>query len=134
MSENLQIVRSLHTHWERGEFFEHAEWAHPEIECVMVDGPTPGSGTGLAGMARVWRDVISAYEQFSVTAEEYREVDARRVLVLVRFSGRGKTSGMDLGSVSARNASVLEIEDGLVRRLALYWDRERAFADLGLAE
>jgi hypothetical protein len=135
MSEKLDLVRSLHSdHWERGEFFEHAEWAHPEIECVMVDGPTPGSGTGLAGMARVWRDVIGAYDQFCITAQEYREVDARRVLVLVQFSGRGRASGLELGDVSSKNASVLDIEGGLVRRLTLYWDRERAFADLGIKE
>jgi hypothetical protein len=29
---------------------------------------------------------------------------------------------------------MFDIEGGLVRRLALYWDRERAFAELGLAE
>jgi hypothetical protein len=128
-------VRSLHTdHWERGEFFEHADWAHPEIECVMVDGPIPGSGTGLAGMARLWREVLSAYDRFFVTADEYRVLDARRVLVLVRFHGRGRTSGLDLGDVSTRNAALFEFDGGLARRLALYWDRERAFADLGLAE
>ena len=135
MSDNLDLVRSLHRdHWERGDFFEHAEWAHPEIECVMVDGPTPGSGTGLAGMARVWGDVIGAYDQFSVEAQEYRELDGRRVLVLVRFSGRGRVSGLEIGNMSTRNAAVFEIEGGLVRRLALYWDRARAFADLGLEE
>jgi len=28
---------------------------------------------------------------------------------------------------------VLDIEDNKVRRLALYWDRKRTFADLGLS-
>jgi len=135
MSENLDLVRSLHRdRFERGEFFAHAEWAHPEIECVMVDGPIPDSGRGLAGMARVWQDFLAAYDDFSVTVEEYREIDARRVLVLLRFSGRGRASGLEIGSMSTRNAAVYSIEGGLVHRLALYWDRERAFADLGLEE
>lgn len=129
----MELVRSLHRdHFERGEFFAHAEWAHPEIECVMVDGPTPDSGNGLAGMARVWRDFLAAYDDFLVTVEEYREIGAQRVLVLLRFSGRGRTSGLEIANMSTRNAAVYEIEGGLVRRLALYWDRERAFADLGV--
>jgi hypothetical protein len=41
---------------------------------------------------------------------------------------------LELGDVSARNASLLHIEGGLVRRLTLYWDRERAFADLDIQE
>ena len=132
-SENLDLVRSLHRdHVEHGDFFAHAEWAHPEIECVMVDGPTPDSGSGLAGMARVWREFLSAYDDSSVTVEEYREIDARGVLVLLRFTGRGRTSGLEIGSMSTRNAGVYNIDGGLVRRLALYWDRDRAFADLGL--
>jgi len=61
-------------------------------------------------------------------------LDARRVLVLLRFSGRGRASGLEIGSMSTRNAAVYSIEGGLVHRLALYWDRERAFADLGLEE
>ncbi|HEV2980642.1 MAG TPA: hypothetical protein VGX51_04365 [Solirubrobacteraceae bacterium] len=135
MSENLDLVRSLHRDkFERGEFFARAEWAHPEIVCMMVDGPTPDSGSGLAGMARVWGDFLSAYDDFSVTVEEYREIDARRILVLLRFSGRGRASGLEIGTMSTRNAGVFEIDGGLVRRLALYWDRDRAFADLGLEE
>jgi hypothetical protein len=41
---------------------------------------------------------------------------------------------LEIGSMSTRNAAVYHIDGGLVRRLALYWDRERAFADLGLGE
>ena len=48
-------------------------------------------------------------------------------------AGHGKTSGVELGQVRARAASIFHIRDGKVGRLALYWDRERALADLGLA-
>jgi hypothetical protein len=35
-------------------------------------------------------------------AEEYRELDDNRVLVLNREYGRGKTSGLDLAQMRAR--------------------------------
>jgi ketosteroid isomerase-like protein len=134
VSENLDLARSIIGDWERGDILTSAEWAHPDIECVMVDGPVPSRRTGLAGMARITREIVSAYEDFSVTAQEYREIDERHVLVLVQFRGRTKTSGLELGQIAGRNASLLHIEFGTVTRLALYWDRDRAFADLGLKE
>ena len=132
VSANLELVRSLFVDWERGEFFAHADWAHPEIECVVADGPTPGRGNGVSGMANLWREIIGPYEAFRSTAQEYREINDHRILVLVKFSGRGKTSGLEIGQVQTKNACMLDIEGNMVRRLALYWDRERAFADLGL--
>jgi len=133
MSENLDLVRSIFAAWERGDIFTLADWAHPDIECVMVDGPLPTRRAGLAGMTQITRELVSAYDEFSVTAQDYREIDERRVLVLVQCGGRTKSSGLELGQIAGRNASVLDIEHGTVRRLALYWDRERAFADLDLA-
>jgi len=85
-------------------------------------------------MAQITREIVSAYEDFSVTAQEYREIDDRHVLVLVQFGGRTKISGLELGQIAGRNATLLHIEYGTVRKLALYWDRDRAFADLGLEE
>jgi hypothetical protein len=40
---------------------------------------------------------------------------------------------LDLGQLSSDGANLFEIHDGKVSRLITYWDRERAFTDLGLA-
>ncbi len=54
--------------------------------------------------------------------------------MLDHYSGRGKTSGLEVAQVRAEAASLFQIRDGKVTKLVLYWDRDRAFADLGLAE
>jgi hypothetical protein len=50
--------------------------------------------------------------------------------VPLRISGRAKTSGLDM---SARAANVYTLRSGMVLKIVLYWDRDRALADLGLA-
>jgi ketosteroid isomerase-like protein len=135
MSANVDLVRSIYAAWERGDY-SSSEWAHAEVECVATDGPSPGRWTGLAVMAEGWRDWLSAWEEYRTEVDEYRELDGERVLVLVldRRSGRGKTSGLEIGQVRTKGASVLHVREGKVRQFVGYWDRERAFADLGLKE
>jgi ketosteroid isomerase-like protein len=132
MSENLDLVRSIYAAWQRGDFSE-TEWAHPEIEFVIAGGLAPGSWAGLAGMTDGYRAWLSAWEEFRVEAEEYRELDDERVLVLNNFTGQGKTSGLDLGKLRAEGASLLHIRLDKVTRLVLYAERDRALTDLGLA-
>ena len=131
--ENVEIVRSIFAAWERGDY-SSAEWAHPEIGLLVADGPTPGSWTGVAAMAEAWRDALSAFEELRSEADEYRALDDERVLVLMHFSGRGKTSGLEVGDIQMKGANLFHVRGGKVTRLVLYWDRERAFADLGLEE
>ena len=132
MSANLDLVRSIFAAWERGDF-SSAEWAHAEIEYVIADGPSPGSWKGLVGMAEGARDGLSAWEHWRVEAEEYRELDSERVLVLVHFSARGKASGLEVGQVRAKGAHLFHVHGGEVTRHDHYFDRQRALADLGLA-
>jgi ketosteroid isomerase-like protein len=131
-STNLDLVRSIVAPWERGDF-SSTEWAHAEIEYVIVDGPAAGSWTGVAAMAAAWRDFVSAWEEVRGEVEEVRELDGERVLVLHEFSGRGKTSGLELGQMRTEGANLFHVRGGKVTRLVFYPDRERAFADLGLA-
>jgi ketosteroid isomerase-like protein len=131
-SPNLALVRSIYAAHERADF-SPSDWAHAEIEFVIADGPTPGRWTGLAGMAEGARAIFDAWEDFRVEAKEFRELDGERVLVLYNLSGRGKTSGLDLGHVRAKGADLLHVRDGKVTRYVIHFDRDRALADLGLA-
>src|SRR5256885_14028812 len=97
MSENLDLVRSIFAAWERGEY-RSIGWAHPEIENEIVGGPSPGSWSGLAGMAEGWRDFLSAWEGVRVGGGEYREVDGERGLVLTHPRGDGRGSGVGGGA------------------------------------
>lgn len=134
MSANVDLVRSIYADWERGDFSRSAAWAHPEIEFVLVEGPAPGSWTGLAGMAEAYGAFLRAWDELRTEAEEYRELDDERVLVFDHATGRGKTSGLDLGQMRAQGALLVHIRDRKVTRLVLYWDRDRALADLGLEQ
>jgi ketosteroid isomerase-like protein len=129
-SPNLELVRSIYVDWERGDF-SSAEWADPEIEFAFAAGPEPGNRKGLAGMAEGYRDWLTAWEDFRAEPEEYLVLDRARILVLVRNSGRGRSSGLELESRSVAN--LFHLRGGKVTRIVVYLDREQALADLGLA-
>jgi hypothetical protein len=54
---------------------------------------------------------LSAWQNLSVHAEEYREIDGELVLVLAHDNGSGKTSGFDLTQIG-RTAAVFRIRQG----------------------
>lgn len=131
MGANLDLVRSVLADWERADF-RSVSWAHPEIEYVVTGGPEPGKWDGLGAMMASVRDFMSAWDNYGISAERFYELDAERVLVLVRLSGRGKVSGLEIADTGAEGAEVWHIRDGAVARLHMYWDRDRALTDLGL--
>lgn len=129
----MELVQSICSEWERGDY-DSVEWAHAEIDFAIVDGPAPGEWTGLAGMAQGWRGWLSAWDGFRQEADEYREIDDERVLVLFSATGRGKSSGLEFGQMQMGGAGVFHVRDGAVTRFAVYFDRGRALADLGLRD
>jgi len=130
MSENLDLVRSIYADWERGDHGS-AEWADPEVELVIVDGPNPGTWAGLAAVTKAWGEFISGFEEVRTLADEYRLLDDERVLVATQFSARGGGSGLTL---TGKGAILFHIREGKVTRIVRYWEPDRALSDLGLAE
>ena len=134
MSANLDLVRSIFAPMERGDFSGWVDsLAHPEIECVINDGPEPASLNGVSAYLEWTRDFLSAWEGYRLEADGYRELDDERILVLYHRSGRGRASGLEIERMRAGGANLLHVRSGKVTRSVFYWDRERALADLGLA-
>jgi uncharacterized protein len=135
LSANLDLVRSIYADWERGDL-RSTQWAHPNIEYVEYGGLShaglaPGRSRGLAAMAGAAREFVSAWDGWSIVADEMRELDDQQVLVLTRYSASGKSSGL---AVDQLGAHIFLLRDGKVARLTVYPDRYRALADLGLEE
>jgi ketosteroid isomerase-like protein len=80
-------------------------------------------------MAKAAREFVSTWEGWSIVAEEMRELDDGLVLVLNRYSARGKHSGLDVDQLGAH---VFRIRDGKVTQLTVYPDRHTVLSDLGL--
>src|SRR5689334_17087691 len=133
MSENLDLVRSILGEWERADF-RNIGWADADIEYVVIGGPEPGKWDGVAAMSASVRDYMGAWENYAIRIEDLRELDDERVLALVRLSGRGKFSGVELADAGGKGAEVWHLKGATVTRLHMYFDRDRAYADLGLAE
>ena len=77
---------------------------------------------------------LNAWEEVTIKAADYLEVDARRILVLNRSSGRGKRSGLETGQIGTNGAHVFHIDNGKVTRLIVNYNGEQSFADLGLRD
>ena len=130
--ENVDLVKAICAPWQRGDF-RSAEWAHPQIEFGFADGPVPGNWTGIAAMGAAWREALGAFDRLEMDVDEYIPIDRERVLVLTTNTGRGKTSGFDLGELRTRSANLFHIRDGKVTKLMAYWDRDRGLEAVGLS-
>src|SRR5271166_2050680 len=113
MPENLDLVRSIYADWERGDHGS-VEWADPEIELVIVDGPNPGTWTGLAAVTKASVEFFDGFEEIRTLADEYRSLDDERVLVRTHFSGRGKGSGLHL---TGKGVILFHVREGKVTRI-----------------
>jgi ketosteroid isomerase-like protein len=120
--ENVEIVRSIFESWGEGDF-SSADWADPDIEFVAILDRI--ESRGIEAMRDRWLEVLGAYDNFSVVADEFLDVDDR-VLVHVRFRGSGKSSGAPLTDFWGWN--LFTLRDARVTRLVLYPDAEEAQA------
>jgi hypothetical protein len=127
---NVDLVRTIHAAWEQ-RYCSDAQWADSEIEFVSVGGTRPGTWHKPGPMLTWWGWFRVPWEYVDMELEECREVDDEHVLALVQVSGRHKREGL---LPSRRAAALFSIRRRRVTRFVFYWDRTRAFADLGVSE
>jgi ketosteroid isomerase-like protein len=128
--ENVEIVREIYRAWERGDFSSN-EWADPEIEFHLRAGPDEAVHHGVEAMGHAWREWLGAWDEFRVEVEKFLDL-GDDILVLVKFGGRGKTSGTPVEGLLGGN--LLSFRNGKVVRLVTFTDRNDALEAAGLRE
>jgi hypothetical protein len=101
---------------------------------MVFNGLERDTFRGLEEMSEGWGRFLRAWENLRAVPDLFREIDERRVLVTMHNTGRGRTSGMEVGELSQRSVNLFELENGKVTRLIAYWDAEEAFRALGIED
>jgi hypothetical protein len=79
------------------------------------------------------RNLLDAWDDVRLEVEGFSELDEARVLVLARFSGVAKASGIELGKIRPPAALLFELVEGKPARVVYYTYRDHAFAELGVS-
>jgi ketosteroid isomerase-like protein len=125
------VLDDIYRHWGAGdwtprfEFYAHDfEWGwsteFPGIQGVFHDTETPNS------RLRAWLD---PWDYWYCDAEAYLH-HHDTLVVLTRYRGRGKSSGVE---VDVEGAHVWKLRDGKATRLEVFADRDRALCESGVA-
>ena len=132
--ENVEVVRRV-TDVMDAEGFEAAlplflEAAHPDVEW-REDPAWPGSATyrGIEQVRQVILDRMATLD-FDQQTEDLIDVDDR-VVVLVRWVGRGKASGAQ-GEISM--AMVWTVREQAITMIEFFLDRAQALEAVGLRD
>jgi len=127
-SENLEIVRQGYLDPAPLTNGAHiAPDAEFDFTAIYPDQPIL---RGVQEM-RDFRDAGPWGSSIHFEPERYFEVDQERVLVFVRASSMGQTSG---AAVETQIAHEFTIRDGLIVRVKVYRDRSEALEAVGLSE
>jgi ketosteroid isomerase-like protein len=121
---NVDALRPIYDEWARGNFRPRFDVYAPEMEWGWSDE--------FPGLERVAIDPadrsvrleewLSEWDDWRCEAEEYI-AEGESVVVLTRYRGSGKESG---ASVDTTGAHVWTLRDGMVVRLEVYSNREKA--------
>jgi ketosteroid isomerase-like protein len=131
--ENVEIVRRAFDLFNRGDFDMLAfEFYDPQVEWqTSREDPDAATHRGREAVRRYFDQWVESFEGLHADVEEYIDASDDRVFTWVRWTGRGRESGIDtewwIAIVSTlRGGSILTVEE--------YFDRAEGLQAAGLSE
>lgn len=123
------MLEGLLGEWGRGEFWNADPYADDVV--FVVSGPDGAEYHGIDGLTAAWRDFLSAWADFRIETERVVPGEAGAYALLIRLLARGKGSGVD---IDAEVANVVNVLDGRIVRLEMFWERQAALRAAGAHE
>jgi ketosteroid isomerase-like protein len=102
--------------------------AHPDYVTVMVSEAVSHDYAGVEGFKEAWGDWMSPYEDFRVELDEVLALEDKLVFA-VRQVATTRHSAVE---VETRSAAVWWFEDGMVRQVGFYLDRQAGMNAAGI--
>ena len=102
---------------------------HPDIEFLSMLDIGGRSYLGHDGVREYFRDIESAWAEWSVEVERVVQGADGRVVIVMTMHARGQESGLALAE---RTAHIWTVRDGLLLRNELYREPEEALRALGV--
>ena len=129
--ENVEIVRRLIEAWDRGDLATALDSIDPDIEAVSaLQMDNDGTYRGHAGLAEMLGAFWAEFESPRIEIEE--AIPAGGDVVLgVRFSGRGKRSGLEVDMPAWH---VWSLREGKAVRWWVLRTKQEALEAVGLRE
>jgi ketosteroid isomerase-like protein len=127
---DVEIVRQALDAYNALDWDRLPEMLDPEIELIAIRSLLDGSPYhGHAGFRRFIRDMADEWTERHLEPEEFRDLGDGRVLVLARFEGRARASGVE---VSAPAAWLCEVRGNRVSNVRAFSSRAQSLEYLGL--
>ena len=131
--ENVEILRRFEKVFETRDMERIAsEFLDPEIEWqTSAEDPDAATHRGPEAYKRYVEQWWDSFEGLHAEVEEYIDASDERVFTWIRWTGRGRASGVD---ADWHLAIIYTMRDGKIVRAEEYFNREKALEAAGLSE
>ena len=123
--ENVERIREVVAAMNSGDFETALERSHPDVEWqaldVFPDAETYHGREGLRAFFQTWLDT---FKGFRVHLETCEALGDDRVVAMVRVSGEGAESGVEVASPPF--FQLFELRDGLLIRARMFQTESEA--------
>ena len=133
VSENVEILRRSADAFAAGDLDLYIdEFVAPDVVwCTSAEDPDAGIHTGREAFRRYLEQWLDSFEGLWAEVEEWIDAGDDRVFAWARWTGRGRTSGLD---ADWHLAVIYTLCDGRISRGEEYFDRAEGLKAAGLAE
>jgi ketosteroid isomerase-like protein len=130
--ENVEIVRRAYEAWNSGALEKGAALFDPAIEWTTPPNlPETGTWSGEDEVRSGLAGFLESFEELRAEVQELLAAPDGRVVALVRFTGRGRDTGLPVEGAGV-DAQVWTLRDGKVVRVTMYSGTADALEAVGL--
>jgi ketosteroid isomerase-like protein len=132
--ENVERIRRGYEAFAHGDVDSLLELLDPDVDWHPAIAPILGVETvrGREAVRRFFtRDLFEGFNQFRAEPLSFEDLGGDLVLVMVRYTGRGESSGIEMDQ---KFATLYEIRDGKTVTMRDYSTKAEALEAAGLSE